>query len=280
MRKMSRLGLRASLLAASAVGMTSVLAATPTQKSMTSLRTSPTPNNYITADANYYTADSSNQEYVQASGGGGGRSKTRSKRSSKQQSTDTSADYAVADVQSNPNAGWFGWHKPQTNYPAQQSTNHSRQSSQVYQQDSYAPQQSSGSQGGGIRGFFSNLFHPNQGSQATQQSAGLTQSRYNGYTQQGRASWYGSDAHGGPTASGERFNMNEMTAAHKSLPLNTVVQVTNLRNGSQCMVRINDRGPYVGGRILDLSKAAAYQLGMVGSGTANVQLTVLGRAAN
>jgi peptidoglycan lytic transglycosylase len=94
------------------------------------------------------------------------------------------------------------------------------------------------------------------------------------YVQQGAASWYGPGFHGRKTASGERFDQHELTAAHKKLPLGTKATVTNLKNGKTVEVEINDRGPYVGGRILDLSKAAAERLGMKKSGTALVRLVV------
>ena len=94
------------------------------------------------------------------------------------------------------------------------------------------------------------------------------------YVQQGVASWYGPGFHGRTTASGERFNQHELTAAHKKLPLGTKATVTNLKNGKMVEVEINDRGPYVGGRILDLSKAAADQLGMKHAGTTPVRLVV------
>ena len=86
----------------------------------------------------------------------------------------------------------------------------------------------------------------------------------------GQASWYGPGFHGKKTASGERFNQNAMTAAHKTLPLGTKVRVTNKRNGRSIVVRINDRGPYAHGRVLDLSKGAASQLGFIRSGHASV----------
>ena len=82
------------------------------------------------------------------------------------------------------------------------------------------------------------------------------------YVQQGMASWYGPRFHGRDTASGETFNQNELTAAHRKLPLGTKATVTNLRNGKKVEVEINDRGPYARGRILDLSKAAAERLDM------------------
>jgi rare lipoprotein A len=93
----------------------------------------------------------------------------------------------------------------------------------------------------------------------------------------GRASWYGYRFHGRTTASGERFNAGAYTAAHRSLPFGTRVRVTNLRNGQSVVVRINDRGPYVGGRVIDLSKAAARAIGMVYSGTAPVRMEVIRR---
>jgi rare lipoprotein A len=92
---------------------------------------------------------------------------------------------------------------------------------------------------------------------------------------QGTASYYGGRFHGRKTASGERFNQNAMTAAHKTLPLGTKVRVTNLRNGETVDVKINDRGPYIKGRIIDLSKGAARRLGMIRSGIAKVRLEVV-----
>ncbi|MBO3457187.1 septal ring lytic transglycosylase RlpA family protein [Aetokthonos hydrillicola Thurmond2011] len=93
----------------------------------------------------------------------------------------------------------------------------------------------------------------------------------------GVASWYGYDGSGSQTAAGERYNPEGMTAAHRSLPLGTKVRVTNTRNGRSVVVRINDRGPYVRGRIIDLSAGAARILGMMGSGVAHVRIDVLGR---
>jgi rare lipoprotein A len=89
------------------------------------------------------------------------------------------------------------------------------------------------------------------------------------------ASWYGPGFHGNRSASGEIYNQNAMTAAHKSLPFGTAVQVTNLDNGRSVVVRINDRGPYIGGRVIDLSAAAARVLGLMQTGIAPVQLEVL-----
>lgn len=96
-----------------------------------------------------------------------------------------------------------------------------------------------------------------------------------GGVETGLASWYGPRFHGRPTSNREIFNMNDMTAAHPTLPFGTFVTVTNLDNGRTAVVRINDRGPFVGGRIIDLSYAAARVLGMIGPGTARVRLEVL-----
>lgn len=92
----------------------------------------------------------------------------------------------------------------------------------------------------------------------------------------GIASWYGPDFHAKKTSNGEIYNMYAMTAAHKTLPMNTVVRVDNLDNGRSTIVRINDRGPFVAGRIIDLSNKAAHEIDMVRKGTANVKVTVLG----
>jgi rare lipoprotein A len=91
----------------------------------------------------------------------------------------------------------------------------------------------------------------------------------------GRASWYGKEQHGGPTASGERFDMYALTAAHRTLPMGTRVRVTNLRNGKSVVVRINDRGPYGRGRIIDVSWAAARALGMLEAGVVPARVEVL-----
>lgn len=94
---------------------------------------------------------------------------------------------------------------------------------------------------------------------------------------QGVASYYGSKFHGRKTASGERFDKFALTAAHKTLPLGTMVRVTNLRNGESVEVKINDRGPHTKGRIIDLSRGAAEEIGMVRAGTARVRLEVIGK---
>lgn len=97
-----------------------------------------------------------------------------------------------------------------------------------------------------------------------------------GFVETGIASWYGPEFHGRPTSSREIFDQNDLTAAHPTLPFGTMVLVTNLENGRQVTVRINDRGPFVKGRIIDLSYAAARLLGLVGPGTARVRLEVIG----
>ncbi|MDH4320102.1 MAG: septal ring lytic transglycosylase RlpA family protein [Desulfobulbaceae bacterium] len=100
-----------------------------------------------------------------------------------------------------------------------------------------------------------------------------------GFEQRGIASWYGNPFHGRKTSNGETYNMHEMTAAHKTLPMNTRLLVKNLENGKEAVVRVNDRGPFVRGRIIDLSHEAANRLDVVGKGTAPVQIIALGEAA-
>lgn len=92
----------------------------------------------------------------------------------------------------------------------------------------------------------------------------------------GNASWYGPDFHGKLTSNGETYNMYDMTAAHKTLPMNTIVKVTNKLNGLTTVVRINDRGPFIATRIIDLSNTAAKKIDMLKRGTAPVKLEVLG----
>ncbi len=93
----------------------------------------------------------------------------------------------------------------------------------------------------------------------------------------GVASWYGQAFQGRPTASGEIYDMDRLTAAHRDLPLGTKVRVTNLSNGRSVALRINDRGPYISGRLIDVSKAAARKLGFVGAGLTEVQIEILSR---
>ena len=101
-----------------------------------------------------------------------------------------------------------------------------------------------------------------------------------GFVQEGIASWYGPKFQGRLTASGERFDMHKLTAAHRTLPLGTRVRVINLENGRSVVVRINDRGPFVKNRIIDLSYEAARRLGFVQQGTARVRIVAPGAAAS
>jgi rare lipoprotein A len=96
-----------------------------------------------------------------------------------------------------------------------------------------------------------------------------------GYVERGIASWYGTKFHGRRTSSGEPYDMYAMTAAHKSLPLPTYAEVTNLKNGRKVIVKINDRGPFVGDRIIDLSYAAAARLGILADGTGHVEVRAI-----
>lgn len=95
------------------------------------------------------------------------------------------------------------------------------------------------------------------------------------YDEQGRASWYGKPFHGRQTANGEVYDQNELTAAHQTLPLPSIVRVTNLENGRSLVLRVNDRGPFVGGRILDVSRRAAQILKFKDQGTTRVRVEVL-----
>lgn len=96
-----------------------------------------------------------------------------------------------------------------------------------------------------------------------------------GYIERGIASWYGPGFHGNKTANGERYDMNQLTAAHRTLPLGSVALVRSLTSGREVTVRINDRGPFAKGGVLDLSYAGARAIGMVGSGTDEVELRVI-----
>ena len=98
------------------------------------------------------------------------------------------------------------------------------------------------------------------------------------YDEVGQASWYGSQHHGRPTSTGERFDMNALTAAHKTLPLPSLVEVTNRANGRRVILRVNDRGPFVDSRIIDLSRAAADELGLLSQGVGEVRVRYVGRA--
>lgn len=96
-----------------------------------------------------------------------------------------------------------------------------------------------------------------------------------GFEETGVASWYGGKFHGRKTASGEKYNQNKMTAAHKTLPFGTKVRVKNLENGKSAVVQVNDRGPFKKGRVIDLSRAAAKKLDMLQTGTAKVRIKVM-----
>ncbi|MEM7749256.1 MAG: septal ring lytic transglycosylase RlpA family protein [Pseudomonadota bacterium] len=98
------------------------------------------------------------------------------------------------------------------------------------------------------------------------------------YDREGLASWYGGKHHGRQTANGETFDVNRITAAHKTLPLPSLVRITNLRNGRYVIARVNDRGPFVSGRIIDVSRRAAQQLGFLHKGTVRVRVTYIGPA--
>ncbi|NOQ45751.1 MAG: septal ring lytic transglycosylase RlpA family protein [Desulfobulbaceae bacterium] len=121
-------------------------------------------------------------------------------------------------------------------------------------------------------------------SKATQRPYVINNKKYypipsaEGYREPGMASWYGKKFHGRKTANGEIYDMYGKTAAHKTLPMNTMLLVKNLENGKTTVVRVNDRGPFVKTRILDLTYAGASELGMLNNGTARVIITALGEA--
>lgn len=103
----------------------------------------------------------------------------------------------------------------------------------------------------------------------------LSSSSLENYPQYGNASWYGGKFHGRKTANGERFNKYSFTGAHKKLPFGTIIRVTNLRNGKDVYIRINDRGPFVKGRIVDLSLAAAEAINFNGRGVVRVRVELI-----
>lgn len=123
---------------------------------------------------------------------------------------------------------------------------------------------------------------PDSGLKGTQKPYEVDGVRYDplltadGFTEIGIASWYGPGFHGKQTSNGEVYNMHGMTAAHKTLPMNVFVRVTNLDNNRQTTVRVNDRGPFVTGRVIDLSQAAARELDVMTRGTARVKVEALG----
>ena len=115
----------------------------------------------------------------------------------------------------------------------------------------------------------------NNNAPSSKTAASANKNQTNKHELRGEASWYGPGYHGKTTANGEKFNQNDMTAAHKTLPFNTKLKVTDLQTGRSVIVRVNDRGPYVDGRIIDLSKKAAERLGIKEKGTASVKLEII-----
>lgn len=103
----------------------------------------------------------------------------------------------------------------------------------------------------------------------------MAKTKVNQHRTQGEASYYAGFHHGKKTASGERFNMHALTAAHRTLPLGSKIKVTNLINGKEVVVKVNDRGPYAKGRVLDVSLGAAKKLGMLKTGTAKISIQIL-----
>lgn len=103
----------------------------------------------------------------------------------------------------------------------------------------------------------------------------MAKTKVNQHSTRGEASYYAGFHHGKKTASGERFNMHSLTAAHCTLPLGSKIKVTNLNNGKEVVVRVNDRGPYARGRVLDVSLGAAKKLDMIKTGTAKVSIQIL-----
>ena len=119
-------------------------------------------------------------------------------------------------------------------------------------------------------------YSTNTSDQATGKRYSTAKQVVQAFSQTGRASWYGPGFHGRKAANGEIFNMNAMTAAHRTLPLNSYARVTNVSNGKSIVVRVTDRGPYSGNRVMDLSRAGAMQLGFISAGTANVRVARVG----
>lgn len=218
----------------------------------------------------YYNNNSSSGNYYAASYNmqNQPKSSSRSSRSSRGVTPNTYSDYSGATQATQSQTSWGT--QPNT-YTSSDYTN---QSSASYDQwnSSYQYQQQQQPQ---KRGILSRVFGNSDATSGKNYASGYTGTSSLG--QSGMASWYGSDFHGGKTANGERYDMYSMTAAHRTLPFGTLVKVTNECNGRECVVRINNRGPYLKGRILDLSKAAATQLGMVSRGVSKVRMQVLGQ---
>jgi rare lipoprotein A len=131
----------------------------------------------------------------------------------------------------------------------------------------------------------SSVINPERGSRGNPPFYEVFGERYyvlptsDGFSEQGVASWYGRDFHGKPTSSGEPYDMYQLTAAHKTLPIPTWVEVTNVVNGRKVIVKVNDRGPFVDDRIIDLSLRAAQELDMIEAGTTRVRVRALGAPA-
>jgi rare lipoprotein A len=142
---------------------------------------------------------------------------------------------------------------------------------------------SKGNHGGPVSGKPSNLPKSKTGNPSSYVVFGrryFVMNNAHGFVERGVASWYGKKFHGRKTSSGEVYNMHAMTAAHKTLPLPSYVRVENLKNGRSVVVKVNDRGPFVDDRIIDLSFAAAEKLDVVGPGTAKVEISVVSSSTN
>jgi rare lipoprotein A len=111
-------------------------------------------------------------------------------------------------------------------------------------------------------------------------AACASSARAESYLQTGTASWYGADFHGRRTASGEKFDVAEMSVAHRTLPMNSLVEITNLSNGKKVVARVNDRGPFTKGRLIDVSRATAEALDFVRKGATQVRVRYIGRAGS
>ncbi len=214
-----------------------------------------------------------------------------SSRQSRQKSSSRSRGASVQQVSNQPT--YQASHQAASNFytTSNQTANYYANQQQAAQQTVY-PAAYVSNASAEKKGLLSRLLHRDSsaskhqhqyhanGNAATNaaKSMAVKASNLAGRMQSGMASWYGGKWHGRKTANGERYNQESMTAAHRTLPFGTVVKVTNERNGRECQVRINNRGPFTKGRILDLSKAAARQLGMVGSGVAKIKMEVVGKS--
>lgn len=178
---------------------------------------------------------------------------------------------AVQSTQPNTRTATAG--QRETHYPGQTFYQNSTGASARMQPRTPTRQQAATVQTVSHQRGFGRLFQSHN--KHTQAAVEAPRYQTTGLLQQGQASWYGKDFHGGKTANGETYDMNSMTAAHRTLPFGTMVKVTNLQNGAETVVRVNNRGPFHGNRIIDLSKGAAAQLGMVNRGVAQVKLEIV-----